>query len=395
MTRVAFIVNFYDRSWMGAINYFRNLFDALNACPESGISPVGIVSPRVDHSIVGTFSLPEIHHTRWADEADWRWKLRRAFALGAGRDWILERMLEHMEVDLLSHVSYLGCRARLPSLPWIPDFQELYLPEFFTESQLAVRNKINQRLVRHAPHLLLSSEHAREGLAMISQPAADRAHVLPFVVGVPSLENLPTRQELESRHGPLGNYFFLPNQFWVHKNHQMVLQALAFVRRQGKPLKVIATGNLEDYRQPGHGQRILRLASELGIEQDFQVLGMVPYSDLMGLMAQAVAVINPSLFEGWSTTVEEAKSMGKAVLLSDIAVHREQQPERGRYFSPQGHEQLAELMLEADAAFDPNAETVHMRQAAERLPLRFRDFAERYRTIVTQVTRLPKMGGTQ
>jgi glycosyltransferase involved in cell wall biosynthesis len=36
--------------------------------------------------------------------------------------------------------------------------------------------------------------------------------------------------------------------------------------------------------------------------------------------------VNPSRFEGWSTTVEEAKAVGTPMLLSDIPVHREQAP---------------------------------------------------------------------
>lgn len=38
------------------------------------------------------------------------------------------------------------------------------------------------------------------------------------------------------------------------------------------------------------------------------------------------ALLNPSRFEGWSTTVEEAKAAGTPMILSDIPVHREQAP---------------------------------------------------------------------
>ena len=37
-------------------------------------------------------------------------------------------------------------------------------------------------------------------------------------------------------------------------------------------------------------------------------------------------MINPSLFEGWSSTVEECKSVGKNMILSDLNVHKEQYP---------------------------------------------------------------------
>jgi hypothetical protein len=42
--------------------------------------------------------------------------------------------------------------------------------------------------------------------------------------------------------------------------------------------------------------------------------------------------VQPSLSEGWNTGVEEAHLFGKRILLSDIAVHREQNPDRATYF---------------------------------------------------------------
>ena len=51
-------------------------------------------------------------------------------------------------------------------------------------------------------------------------------------------------------------------------------------------------------------------------------------------MYHSVAVIQPSKFEGRSSTVEQAKSMGKKILLSNIGIHKEQNPLRGKYFHP-------------------------------------------------------------
>src|SRR5690606_26082660 len=58
----------------------------------------------------------------------------------------------------------------------------------------------------------------------------------------------------------------------------------------------------------------------------------------------SVAVINPSLFEGWSSTVEEAKALGKSVILSNIPAHVEQNPHKGIFFDPKNPYELAERM---------------------------------------------------
>ena len=164
-----------------------------------------------------------------------------------------------------------------------------------------------------------------------------------------------------------------------------MLEALALLQRDGRELLVLSTGSAEDHRNPGHFEGLMRRRAELGIEARFRTLGIVPYPDLAGLVRHAAAVLNPSLFEGWSTTVEEAKSLGKRVLLSDIAVHREQAPERGVYFDPAHAEQLAAAMWAAWTSEDLREEEAAAKRAADALPRRQREFAETYAAIVREV----------
>jgi hypothetical protein len=45
-------------------------------------------------------------------------------------------------------------------------------------------------------------------------------------------------------------------------------------------------------------------------------------------------MLQPSVHEGWSTCVEEAKTLGKLLILSDIGVHREHWPDNQFFFEP-------------------------------------------------------------
>ena len=58
-----------------------------------------------------------------------------------------------------------------------------------------------------------------------------------------------------------------------------------------------------------------------------------------------MAVINHSLFEGWRSSVEGAKSMYKEIILSNIKVHLEQNPELGLFFDLNNPSELSEVML--------------------------------------------------
>jgi hypothetical protein len=64
-------------------------------------------------------------------------------------------------------------------------------------------------------------------------------------------------------------------------------------------------------------------------------------------------LIQPSLFEGWSTVIEEARCMGKPMILSDFPVHLEQNPPKSKYFEKMSSKSLAPIMAEYWQKFSP------------------------------------------
>lgn len=82
------------------------------------------------------------------------------------------------------------------------------------------------------------------------------------------------------------------------------------------------------------------------LESYFVYLGRVPYADLICLIDKSHSVINPSFFEGWSTSVEEAKILNKIVILSNIKVHKEQNPKMSYYFDPKNSNELSKKIYQ-------------------------------------------------
>jgi len=212
--------------------------------------------------------------------------------------------------------------------------------------------------------------------------------VLQFVADVSFDENRTGSEALRKKYGFKGGYFLVANQFWAHKNHLVVIEALHELRKSGREMQVLATGNTHDHRQPKFFLSLLGRAKELNVEDCFKVLGIVPKEDLMGLMHDAMALINPSLFEGWNTGVEEAKSLGKRIILSDIAVHQEQDPPGALFFPPSDAHALAAAMSKMVFDSDSVCNYEMMRKAREALPQRRQDFAKTYQDIVIGVTGL-------
>jgi len=56
-------------------------------------------------------------------------------------------------------------------------------------------------------------------------------------------------------------------------------------------------------------------------------------------------VIQPSLFEGWSSVVEDAKAMNQNLIVSSLKVHQEQLGQLAYYFNPNDENELMQQIL--------------------------------------------------
>lgn len=384
MIRVGFFLNVTGQIWLGGTSYFRNLLTALADLPERKIQTVLLTGSNSRPELLAELPLADWHCPPSLQRYSARWIARKLLAGLSNSDRLLERDLLALNIDALFHSGHLGPAARVPVLAWIPDFQHLRLPQNFSPQELRQRDRQYTARCRFASRILVSSKNVRKDLADFCPEAVPKCRVLPFVANVPDPVTLQSREALERKYSFSGRYFFLPNQFWVHKNHRVVLDALSVLQRQGKTVTVLASGKPADDRDPEHFRRLMGHAEALGVTVRFKVLGVVPYADLMALMWHSVAVINPSRFEGWSTSVEEAKSLGVPVIVSDIAVHREQQPPAGVYFPPDDTEALARLMW---TEWETDRSGVRRRlgeQARRQLPEQRAEFARRFESYIME-----------
>jgi len=70
-------------------------------------------------------------------------------------------------------------------------------------------------------------------------------------------------------------------------------------------------------------------------------------------MRAAALIIQPSFFEGWSTSIEDCKALGRPLLCSNIPVHREQVPDALGFFDPKKPEMLGDLLAEFYGDLEP------------------------------------------
>ena len=108
--------------------------------------------------------------------------------------------------------------------------------------------------------IMLSSEDARRDCETFYPTTRGRTVVVPFAVPPPSISH-GSLAELLRRHELPNDFLFMPNQFWKHKNHAVVIEALALLGERGRSIVVAASGNPADVRHVRHFDQLRELSS--------------------------------------------------------------------------------------------------------------------------------------
>ncbi len=330
----------------GGYYYLLNLLWVLRQFASDQLTPILLVSEdesqaRLDPflDLVGL----EIRRSRALNRSRQASATARTLLLGS--DPQVRAMFRSAELDLVFEAAvFYGLRPGCRVLAWFPDFQHRALPHLFSPAgwwrrELGFRLQIAAR--RHA----VVSSHDALALALRHYLPPERVSVVRFALPPPSARDVESIAETVAKYGLPSRYFFMPNQFWLHKNHLLVIEALARLAHQGEVPTVLASGQQSDPRNHSHFDRVREAVHRYGLQSRFLMPGLLPKEDMAPLLLGATALLNPSLYEGWSTPVEEAKSAGVPMILSDLDVHREQADGHAVFFARHDVDSLADALL--------------------------------------------------
>lgn len=333
--------------WIGGVNYFIALANALNSISSCDYQFIYLTNqPDVFKSANGD-NVKIVHCPINKTLRFFNRIVNKFFRI----DFVVSFYAKKNSVDLLSHtIPYQLIYTN--NLFWQPDFQHKYYPEFFSEREISFRD-LNVFLCRKSGHILLSSYQAESDFRKFyPELSSVKSHVLHFVPLISLNQSRSYPDILIEKYGfKLGErYFFSPNQFWIHKNHKVMLHALL---KADPNIKIVCSGAISDYRSNQHIHELFDFVRDHDLQDRIFFLGLVEREVFYSLQQYALAIINPSYFEGWSTTVEEAKYMGIPLILSNIPVHKEQQEfHKGQqetdglfyFFDPDDENELAHCM---------------------------------------------------
>ncbi|MBU6430578.1 MAG: glycosyltransferase family 4 protein, partial [Cyanobacteria bacterium REEB65] len=184
-----------------------------------------------------------------------------------------------------------------PYLFTFHDAQERHLPRFFPARERLRRRWIGRAMVTHARAILTESNAVKEDVIRFMGAPSERIRVLPAPPTQQFLNKSFAQGELDEvrqKYRLPERYLFYPAQFWPHKNHLRLLDAMALLADL-PDIHLVLTGS----PQSGYPAVIAKI-SELGLERRVHLLGFVDYDDLPALYRLSLALVLPTLFESIS-----------------------------------------------------------------------------------------------
>lgn len=221
--------------------------------------------------------------------------------------------------------------SRCRSVVMAHDLIPIRFPKRFSPLTPYFRYYVPQ-VLSQAKHIVCNSIATAKDVAEFCQIPANKITPIPLGYDANHFKwlNLPTQ-----------NYFLYIGRSDPHKNLGRLIAAFAKLPPHLK-LELWIAGSPD----PRYGPNLVAQANELGIGTRLKWLDYAAYEQLPILINQAIALVFPSLWEGFGLPVLEAMACGTPVITSNCSSLPEVAGEAGILVDPYRVEEIADAMYQ-------------------------------------------------
>ena len=239
-------------------------------------------------------------------------------------------IIDSLALDLLvfpagTDLSYV---VNVPTIVAVHDLQHRLHPEFKELSaggRFGYRENYYRQTCRKANFIMVDSSVGKEDV-IYCYPEVDpnKIVILPFL-SPPYLEPSMTISVAKRALRPFdlaSPFIYYPAQFWSHKNHLNLVEAMHILHKRGHKLGLALIGSTKvDFSTYNS---VIAKIKEYHMSKYIKYLGYVENKVVSALYKQALAMVMPTFMGPTNIPVLEAWVMGTPVITSDIRGCREQ-----------------------------------------------------------------------
>ncbi len=233
----------------------------------------------------------------------------------------------------------------------VHDLIPLRFPQRFSRLTAYFRYYIPQ-VLRQAEHIICDSEATAADVAKFFQIPHQKMTAIPL-----ACDNINFRY-LDL---PAKNYFLYTGRHDPYKNLERLIAAFASLGdRTNYELWLAGPPN-------AYTPQLIAQVEELGLQFLVKFLGYVPYSQLPVLMNQAIALVFPTLWEGFGLPILEAMACGTPVITSNLSSMPEVAGDAALLVNPYSVGEIATAMqtIATDSKVRSNLKKASLARSAE------------------------------
>ena len=340
--KVGILIGDHDPRSGGAFTLLETVKRQILEAKEKKNDYVFLFSDRDSPEFISVDSFCYINYYR-PRELKWRRRIKKILHIRNRQEPVLDQVAKKYGIDLVWFVFPIEMQLSIPYVYTIWDLGHRILPMMPEVSNTGWswddREKCYQGMVYRATRVITGNQTGRKEIIANYPIDPGKIRIIPFPI--PSFcfgnEHPPSFSLPES-------YFFYPAQFWPHKNHVRIVQALKILRDEhGRRYTVVFSGS-----DKGNKAYIEKIAEDMGVSDSVIFAGFVSDEELKYLYRNARAMIFASLLGPNNMPPIEATYLSCPVLITDIDGHREQLGNSALYFSGIDARDLAEKMMLID-----------------------------------------------
>jgi glycosyltransferase involved in cell wall biosynthesis len=244
----------------------------------------------------------------------------------------LEKAFKKDKIELVYFLSPSIVSLGLNNIPYIFTLWDLghldlvEFPEVSYNRQFELRELINQRSLKKAFKVIVDLEYGKSKVADKYQVDEKRIETLKFLPNIKTLQN-QNDIDIKKKYNLKNDYIFYPAQFWPHKNHIYILEAIKILKENKKiEVDVVFSGS-----DKGNLQYILEKSEEYKIKDLIHYVGFVEEKEMPSLYKQSISLVMPTYLGPTNIPPLEAFFYKTPLCYSDLDSFREQVGEAAFY----------------------------------------------------------------
>ncbi|MDI1318537.1 glycosyltransferase family 1 protein [Flavobacterium sp.] len=340
--RLGIMFNFNPK-WTGGMIYILNIIKTLNFLDEKDKPVIVIIYNPNLQKYVAEIDYPYLELVEHSFSSIYKGYID---SILKNKNIFVHDLVINHKLDAIFPMHDYPVKSKLDAklVSWYADLQHMHYPQFFTKRKIVERNARIKLILKNSKDLVVSSQAVKDDfIKFFKIPKGLNIHIYHFVSIIEGITDM-TFDEIRAKYELPEHYYMISNQFHKHKNHKVVFEAVAELKKKGIEVSIGITGRFPDEPDSPYMQELHDIINENDLKKSIKFLGLIPRGDQFLLMKYSKAILQPSLFEGWSTVIEDARSLQVPVIAANLNVNIEQLEEKGTYFEPHNVAQLVSIL---------------------------------------------------